>query len=149
MTPCQKENKRAITMRNRTPISLFVPSCDLDGSFEPVQCHDMSGKCWCVDKNGNELAGTHQWGKPNCSDTGLLEKARFSECFLVYLLTTNSSQIKIAKENFITYFTVLEISYAIKREGTLQELKRRAFRYLYTVSMPQLYHCLWILHIFS
>ena len=98
MTPCQKENKRAMTMRKRTPISLFVPSCYLDGSFEPVQCHDMSGKCWCVDKNGNELAGTHQWGKPNCSDIGKLENARFSECFLMQLLATTSSKIKLAKE---------------------------------------------------
>ena len=98
MTPCQKENKRAMTMRKRTPISLFVPSCYLDGSFEPVQCHDMSGKCWCVDKDGNELAGTHQWGKPNCSDIGKLENARFSECFLMQLLATTSSKIKIAKE---------------------------------------------------
>lgn len=70
-------------MRSRAPISLFVPSCKPDGSFEPAQCHDMSGKCWCVDKNGNELAGTHQWGKPNCSDIGMLKKARCSECCLV------------------------------------------------------------------
>lgn len=61
-------------MRSRAPISLFVPSCKPDGSFEPVQCHDMSGKCWCVDKNGNELAGTHQWGKLNCSDIGMLKR---------------------------------------------------------------------------
>lgn len=79
-------------MRSRTPISLFVPSCKPDGSFEPAQCHDMSGKCWCVDKNGNELAGTHQWGKPNCSDIGMLETAKFSEYCLVYLPTTTSSR---------------------------------------------------------
>jgi len=83
MTPCQRENKRAMTMRSRAPISLFVPSCKPDGSFEPAQCHDMSGKCWCVDKNGNELAGTHQWGKPNCSDidkTMTVCQSRREEC---------------------------------------------------------------------
>lgn len=73
MTSCQKENKRAMTMRSRTPIGLFIARCLPDGSFDPVQCNNMTGFCWCVDKRGNELAGTQQWGKPNCTDIGLLE----------------------------------------------------------------------------
>ena len=29
----------------------FPPSCDMDGYYQPVQCH-FNG-CYCVDKNGN------------------------------------------------------------------------------------------------
>lgn len=116
MTPCQRENKRAMTMRSRAPISLFVPSCKPDGSFEPVQCHDMSGKCWCVDKNGNELAGTHQWGKPNCSDIGMLKKARCRECCFVYLLARRV-------EGRCSCFHILHCTWSLVLEGNSQERK--------------------------
>ena len=59
-------------MRSRSPVSMFIASCQADGSFDPIQCHNMTGYCWCVDKHGNELAGTRQWGKPNCTDLGRL-----------------------------------------------------------------------------
>ena len=72
MTPCQLENKRAISMSSRTPISMFITSCQPNGSYQSIQCHNVTGFCWCVDKQGNELAGTRQWGKPNCTLTGKL-----------------------------------------------------------------------------
>ena len=58
-------------MRSRMPVGLLVVSCRPDGSFESIQCHDATGYCWCVDRNGNELAGTRQWGKPNCTTSGM------------------------------------------------------------------------------
>ncbi|PFX15746.1 Equistatin [Stylophora pistillata] len=67
MTPCQMEKKRALTMRSRTLVGLIIPSCLSDGSFDPVQCNNMTGFCWCVDKHGSELVGTRQWGIPNCT----------------------------------------------------------------------------------
>lgn len=77
MTPCERERKRAMGMRSRSPIGMFVASCQADGSFNPTQCHNATGYCWCVDKQGNELKGTRKWGKPNCTDIGKLKPVEF------------------------------------------------------------------------
>ncbi|XP_032413700.1 thyroglobulin isoform X1 [Xiphophorus hellerii] len=37
--------------------------CAPSGLFEPVQC-DSRGRCWCVDRDGVELYGTRQAGRP-------------------------------------------------------------------------------------
>ncbi|KAM4602144.1 nidogen-2 [Polymixia lowei] len=36
----------------------FVPQCDTDGQYRPLQCHGSTGHCWCVDNRGQERAGT-------------------------------------------------------------------------------------------
>lgn len=51
-------------------VGAFVPRCQDDGSFEPVQCLQSPGQCWCVDVNGNELAGTRAFGQVTCSSRG-------------------------------------------------------------------------------
>lgn len=58
-------------MRSRTVVGLIVPRCLSDGLFDPVQCNNNTGFCWCVDKHGSELVGTRQWGRPNCTDIGM------------------------------------------------------------------------------
>ncbi|XP_068612657.1 nidogen-2 [Brachionichthys hirsutus] len=37
---------------------VYIPQCDADGQFAPVQCHGSTGHCWCVDSRGQERAGT-------------------------------------------------------------------------------------------
>ena len=84
MTTCERERKRAITMSSRSVVGMFVASCQPDGSFEQTQCHNATGFCWCVDDLGNELMGTRQWGKPNCTRLGQLN-------FFIYLLVARMS----------------------------------------------------------
>ncbi|XP_073725330.1 nidogen-2 isoform X3 [Misgurnus anguillicaudatus] len=39
-------------------IGAFVPQCDDEGQYTPMQCHGSTGHCWCVDATGQERAGT-------------------------------------------------------------------------------------------
>ncbi|XP_067313081.1 CD74 molecule, major histocompatibility complex, class II invariant chain a [Pseudorasbora parva] len=46
---------------------VFFPRCDEQGNYLPLQCWHSTGYCWCVDKDGNEIAGTRQRGqRPSC-----------------------------------------------------------------------------------
>ncbi|XP_008304814.1 thyroglobulin [Stegastes partitus] len=53
-SPCEEERRAAAS-------SVFVPSCEADGSFTSRQCQ-QGGQCWCVDPTGRELPGTRQQG---------------------------------------------------------------------------------------
>ena len=44
--------------------------CKQDGSYEEVQCSGSTGYCWCVDKNGTELAGSKTRGPIQCPILG-------------------------------------------------------------------------------
>ncbi|XP_046859506.1 neurogenic locus Notch protein-like isoform X3 [Xenia sp. Carnegie-2017] len=47
----------------------WKPSCEKDGSFSPIQCHEGSGYCWCVTRKGEKIPGTkRRFVKPNCSN---------------------------------------------------------------------------------
>ena len=46
-------------------MGVFAPLCKPDGSYEEVQCYASINQCWCVDKDGNEIAGTRQQGRPS------------------------------------------------------------------------------------
>jgi hypothetical protein len=50
----------------------FIPQCEEDGSYSPLQCWGSTGYCWCVDSNGVEIPGTSLGpgeGVPNCSES--------------------------------------------------------------------------------
>ncbi|KAK9881884.1 hypothetical protein WA026_018078, partial [Henosepilachna vigintioctopunctata] len=62
------ERPCAAVKRKLTPdlIDVYVPECDNQGYYRPVQCHSAIGMCWCVDKHGVEYANTRTQSKPNC-----------------------------------------------------------------------------------
>ncbi|XP_061742930.1 testican-3 isoform X2 [Nerophis ophidion] len=44
----------------------YLPSCEEDGYYRAQQCHSSSGQCWCVDRYGNERAGSRTHGAADC-----------------------------------------------------------------------------------
>jgi len=40
------------------PITAYVPLCDLDGEYRPLQFHGYTGNMWCVTREGTEIPGT-------------------------------------------------------------------------------------------
>ncbi|XP_017292795.1 nidogen-2 isoform X3 [Kryptolebias marmoratus] len=59
-TSCERHKERAeATISGGYPIAgAYVPQCDADGHYIPLQCYDSTGHCWCVDRNGQERSGT-------------------------------------------------------------------------------------------
>ncbi|XP_053553595.1 nidogen-2 [Bombina bombina] len=58
-TPClEKRRNLHGQFGGLPPPGLFVPDCDEEGHYTPLQCHGSTGYCWCVHKNGEEIAGT-------------------------------------------------------------------------------------------
>ncbi|KAL5463602.1 hypothetical protein EMCRGX_G032515 [Ephydatia muelleri] len=52
---------------NATLIGAYLPSCEADGSFTPVQCHGSTGYCWCVDPvSGVPQSDMVRFQKPQC-----------------------------------------------------------------------------------
>ncbi|XP_076878383.1 thyroglobulin-like isoform X2 [Brachyhypopomus gauderio] len=65
-TKCEQERDRAM---GEHLIGVFIPQCDVDGNYKPLQCSGVTGHCWCVNSRGQEIPGTntppgHQ--PPNC-----------------------------------------------------------------------------------
>ncbi|KAM4710680.1 nidogen-2 isoform 2-T2 [Anableps anableps] len=59
-TPCEhhKERVQASSSSEYPVAGAYVPQCDADGQYIPLQCHTSTGYCWCVDEGGQERAGT-------------------------------------------------------------------------------------------
>lgn len=54
-------------------VGAFIPECDEEGQYRPLQCHGSIGQCWCVDNQGQERAGTKTprgTPPPNCDQPG-------------------------------------------------------------------------------
>ncbi|XP_048453046.1 nidogen-1 [Rhincodon typus] len=57
--------------RRPRPAGFYIPECDVHGNYLPVQCLSNQESCWCVDTNGNEIAGTmtSHGVRPPCLET--------------------------------------------------------------------------------
>uniref|UniRef100_A0A673BJ85 Nidogen 2a (osteonidogen) n=1 Tax=Sphaeramia orbicularis TaxID=375764 RepID=A0A673BJ85_9TELE len=54
----QCEQHRDSLQKGYPIVGAFVPQCDGNGQYAPLQCHGSSGHCWCVDSTGQERPGT-------------------------------------------------------------------------------------------
>ncbi|CAH1155115.1 unnamed protein product [Phaedon cochleariae] len=59
-------------------LGVYVPDCDSQGYYNPVQCHAAIGMCWCVDKHGVESPNSRTHGKPNC-DSNVKKSVDFNK----------------------------------------------------------------------
>ncbi|KAK3738351.1 hypothetical protein QZH41_014336, partial [Actinostola sp. cb2023] len=71
--PCLAKMKSVPTIIQRgQPIALpghFLPRCDVDGFYMPMQCHIKATTefCWCVDRNGGKIEGSYKRGNVQCA----------------------------------------------------------------------------------
>ena len=81
-TPCLDAVSNATGL-----IGEFVPQCEEDGSYSPLQCWASTGYCWCVDEDGIEITGTSLGpgeGTPNCYGVNIFEhkhNRKLIKCF--------------------------------------------------------------------
>ncbi|XP_078069535.1 nidogen-1 [Mustelus asterias] len=73
-TECERrrdEMRSILQPRGPRPAGYYIPECDAHGNYVPVQCLYNQESCWCVDTNGNEIAGTRtgRGVRPPCLET--------------------------------------------------------------------------------
>ncbi|KAL6466891.1 hypothetical protein MHYP_G00246950 [Metynnis hypsauchen] len=67
-SPCQSEITSIHEQQaGKKLLGQYIPSCDEDGFYRSHQCHGSSGQCWCVDRYGNEVAGSRTMGPAECA----------------------------------------------------------------------------------
>ncbi|GAA6100747.1 nidogen-1 isoform X1 [Tachysurus ichikawai] len=77
-TECEQHRETALEasssggysfFRPRPSVGLYIPICDHNGEYTPMQCHDSIGQCWCVYPSGQEIAGTRTepGSRPTCT----------------------------------------------------------------------------------
>ncbi|CAN7937735.1 unnamed protein product [Ixodes hexagonus] len=65
---CWSQRSQAQEQVRSGASGVFVPDCNPDGGFVQVQCHRLTGYCWCVDAQGKVLSGSSvQNRRPNCT----------------------------------------------------------------------------------
>ncbi|XP_065144766.1 SPARC-related modular calcium-binding protein 1 isoform X14 [Paramisgurnus dabryanus] len=65
---CRVERSQALELAKRPQESTFIPQCNDDGTFAQVQCHTLTGYCWCVTTDGKPVSGSSVQNKtPVCS----------------------------------------------------------------------------------
>lgn len=49
---CNKDKQEAISRQSKGMIGVFMPRCNSDGTWQPLQCWGSTGMCHCVDPRG-------------------------------------------------------------------------------------------------
>lgn len=88
LTLCQRIHQNPLGSSEQ---NIYVPQCNLDGSFEEVQCHGSSNECWCVDEQGSELNGTRRKGPLKCTGLGVF---KFELCVILFILNFKWQQLQ-------------------------------------------------------
>merc|ERR1712168_250523 len=53
-SPCEIKREKET---HESLIGVYVPQCESNGDYSPMQCHVSTGYCWCVDDNGVQIGG--------------------------------------------------------------------------------------------
>lgn len=77
--PCIEYREHAINSHNqRYKAGLHIPTCDEKGDYTPLQCVPEHGSCWCVDKDGDMIEGTHT-DRTDCDDVDVENGHHFKD----------------------------------------------------------------------
>lgn len=65
---CERWRASLVEHYGKPEPNQYLPQCEADGQFSPVQCYGETTYCWCVDQDGREVPGTrsHDVVKPAC-----------------------------------------------------------------------------------
>ncbi|XP_055519604.1 SPARC-related modular calcium-binding protein 1-like [Leucoraja erinacea] len=73
---CQEDRAQALAQTRKATDSIIVPECNEDGTFAQVQCHKLTGYCWCVTPEGKPVSGSSVHNQtPTCSEQGIKLRA--------------------------------------------------------------------------
>ncbi|XP_037551435.1 SPARC-related modular calcium-binding protein 1 [Nematolebias whitei] len=65
---CRTERSDALEQSRRPHESIFIPECNGDGTYAQVQCHTLTGYCWCANTDGKPVSGSSVRNRtPVCS----------------------------------------------------------------------------------
>uniref|UniRef100_A0A1A8LZ17 SPARC related modular calcium binding 1 n=2 Tax=Nothobranchius pienaari TaxID=704102 RepID=A0A1A8LZ17_9TELE len=67
---CRSERNVALELSRRPQEAIFIPECNEDGTYAQVQCHTLTGYCWCVTNDGKPVSGSSVHNRtPVCSES--------------------------------------------------------------------------------
>ncbi|CAB3248715.1 unnamed protein product [Arctia plantaginis] len=68
LSPCERLREKNEIAAQKYGKGTFIPKCDGNGTWEPVQCMSHIDVCWCVSSRGEPLKGSLvRGGQPHCN----------------------------------------------------------------------------------